>query len=89
MWRREGVEKKNFIFMFIFVCDEGEWASSRYRSTSPVMRAGAFDCGERWVRVGGRVCGLMYVYCDCTAREESMFEGLWGVIVVGLFVLDW
>jgi len=48
----------------------GERASSWYRSTSPVKRAEAFDCGKRWVRVDGRVCGLMYVSCYCTARED-------------------
>ena len=53
-------------------------------STSPVMRAGAFDCGERWVRVHGRVCGLMYVYCYCTAREEKLVCGYWEVIWVGV-----
>ena len=35
----------------------GERASSGYRSTSLVKRAGAFDCEKRWVRVDGRVCG--------------------------------
>jgi len=66
-----------------------QWASSRYRSTSPVRGAGrAFDCGERWVRVDGRVCGLMYVFCYCTAREDGMFY----VIVVAErfgFWADW
>jgi len=51
----------------------GERASSWYRSTSPVRRAVAFDCGERWVRVDGRVCGLMNVSCYCTAREEEFW----------------
>jgi len=57
------------------------------------MRAGAFDCGERWVRVDGRVCGLMYVYRYCTAWEES-FGGLdlvggwrFGIVAVSSGVL--
>jgi len=38
MWRMwVGV----FIFVFNF-CEEGEWASSRYRSTSPVKRTGEY-----------------------------------------------
>jgi len=57
-----------------------ERASRRYRSTSPVRRTNrVFDCGERWVRVDDRVCGLMYVSCYSTARED----GMWSLIVGG------
>jgi len=38
MRRMEVVEK---IFFFFF-CEEGEWASRRYRSTSPVKRTGEY-----------------------------------------------
>jgi len=70
----------------------GERASSRYRSTSPVRRADrAFDCGERWVRVDGRVCELMYVSCYCTAREEKFLGDLFGgrCVVRILLVTGW
>jgi len=29
-----------------------------------------FDCRERWVRVDGLVCGLVYASCLDTTREE-------------------
>jgi len=57
--------------MFCFCCNEGERASSRYRSTSPVRSTDrVFDCGKRLVRVDGQVWGLMYVSCYCAPREE-------------------
>jgi len=67
-----------FLF-FYFCCYEGERASSRYRSTSPVRRTDrVFDCGKRWVRVDGRVCGIVYASYHCTAREElSVWSGVW------------
>jgi len=66
----------------------GERASSWYRSTSPVRRADrAFDCGERWVRVDGRVCELMYVSCYCTAREEVFGWFIWGMMCSGFIIL--
>ena len=65
----------NVVFVYcwgLYYGDEGERASRRYRSTSPVRRTDrVFDCGERWVRVDGRVCGLMYISCYCTAREDG------------------
>jgi len=72
-----------FVFVFVFgdvvlELSMGERVSSRYRSTSPVKRARAFDCGKRWVRVDGRVCELMYVSCYCTAREEEFWVDCWG-----------
>ena len=30
-----------------------------------------FDCGERWVRVDGLVCGLVYASCHGTTWEEG------------------
>jgi len=62
------------VVVFVFVLLR-QWASSRYRSTSPVRRTDrVFDCGERWVRVDGQVCGLMYVSCYCTAWEDGMMD---------------
>ena len=73
-----------FVVLFLVVLglnlSMGERASSRYRSTSPVRRTDrVFDCGERWVRVDGRVCELMYVSCYCTAREEEFWVVYWGM----------
>jgi len=64
---------------FCFCCLSRQWASRRYRSTSPVRCTDrVFDCGERWVRVDGRVCGLMYVSCYCTAQEDGMWDLIFG-----------
>ena len=61
------------VVMFLFFIVSRQWASSSYRSTSPVRCTDRVcDCGERWVWVDGRVCGLMYVFCYYTAREDGM-----------------
>jgi len=45
MWRMWVVVFFFFFFLFfvfVLVCEEGEWASRRYRSTSPVKRTGEY-----------------------------------------------
>jgi len=38
----DGVFRKTFFFLIVFVLCFEEWASSRYRSTSPIKRTGEY-----------------------------------------------